>query len=171
MDRLYRQATLNRGSSLLLEALLLLDGPYRFGHGLEPSPGYGVPAVVGEPVGALFYLLQRPVDFSEAALDLFPYGGVHLAGEHILAQVARVELGVPFGLAEVPFVFGHAFLYAHQFIAQTKQPLSLALYELLVQLLISQLVPPGLFQSTQSSADYVYPNTLSETRYTATTTP
>src|SRR5215210_2365242 len=141
--------SLNRGSSLLLEALLFLDGPYRFGHGLEPAPWYGFPAVVGEAVGALFYLLQRPVDLPQAAPDLFPYGGVHLTGEHILAQVARVELGVPLGLAEVPFVIGHAFPDAHQFIAQTNQPLSLALYEVLVQLLISQLVPPDLFQLTK----------------------
>ena len=75
-------------ASLLLEALLLLDGPYRLGHGLEPAPGYGVPAVVGEPVGSVFDLLQRPVDFPEAAFNLLTYGGVHLAGEHSLAHVA-----------------------------------------------------------------------------------
>src|SRR5215204_6882462 len=149
MDRLYRLATLNRGPSLLLEALLFLDGSYRFGHGLEPAPGYGLPALVGKTVGTLFQFLQGPVDFSEAALDLFPNGGIHLAGKHILAQVARVELGVPLGLPEVPFLIGHAFPYAHQFIAQAYQPLPLALNEVLVQLLISQLVPPDLIHSTK----------------------
>ena len=110
------------------------------------------PWLLGKGTDVIFdaVLADRPVDFSEAAFYLFPYGGVHLAGEHILAQVARVQLGVPLGLPEVPFVFGHAFLYAHQFIAQTYQPLSLALYELLVQLLISQLVPPDLFQASKN---------------------
>src|ERR687889_192292 len=116
---------LNRRPTLLCEALLLLDGSRRLGHGLEPALGYGLPAIVGEPVGTLFYLPQRPVDLSEAALGLLPYGGVHLAGEHILAQVARVEHLVPLGLAQVLFVGGHAFAYAHQFVAQTQEPFTL----------------------------------------------
>src|SRR5918994_3103867 len=75
-------------ASLPLEALLLLDGPYRLGNGLEPASGYWLPAVVGEPVSSVFDLLQRPVDLPEAALGLLTNGGVHLAGEHILAHVA-----------------------------------------------------------------------------------
>src|ERR687898_767185 len=126
-----------------------------------------LPRGMGSPLSS-----QRPVDFSEAALDLFPYGGVHLAGEHILAQVARVECGVPLGLAEVPFVIGHVFLYAHQFFAQTKQPLSLALYELLVYLIILHRFSLRIsFNLLESDVVYVYPNSLSETRCKATTTP
>src|SRR5215212_4820582 len=111
---------LNRRPALLLEALLLVDGPRRLRHGLEPAPGYGLPALVGEPVGTLFYLLQRPVDLPETTLGLLPYGGVHLAGKHILAQVAGVERGVPLGLAKVLFVSRHAFPYAQEFVAQAK---------------------------------------------------
>src|ERR687889_2233857 len=107
---------LNRRPALLLEALLLIDGPRRLGYGLEPALGYGLPALVGEPVGTLFYLPQRPVDLPESTLGLLPYGGVHLAGEHILAHVAGVERGVPLGLAEVFFVSSHAFSYAHEFV-------------------------------------------------------
>src|SRR5919112_3355322 len=132
MVRLYRQVTrhhssqnekttaLNRRPALLLQTLLFLDGPRRLRHGLEPAPGYGLPALIGEPVGTLFYLPQRPVDLPEAALGLLPNGGVHLAGKHILAQVAGVERGVPLGLAEVFLVGGHAFSYAHQFVAQAQ---------------------------------------------------
>src|SRR5829696_8035481 len=127
---------LNRRPALLLEALLLLDGPRRLRHGFEPAPGYGLPALVGEPVGTLFYLSQRPVDLPETTLGLLPYGGVHLAGEHILAQVAGVERGIPLGLAEILFVGGHAFSYAHQFVAQAQYPLTLLSHELLVYLLI-----------------------------------
>src|SRR5829696_1398030 len=92
MARLYRQVTLDRGAALLLEAALLLDGPYGLGHGLEPAPWYGLSALVREPVGALFDLLQGPVDLSEAALDLLSYGGVHLTGEHGLAHVPGIVL-------------------------------------------------------------------------------
>src|SRR5918992_910360 len=125
MSRLYRRMPLDWGASLPLKALLLLHGPYRLGHGVEPAPGYGLPAVVGESVGSVFDLLQRPVDFPEAALGLLTNGGVHLAGEHSLAHVARVGRGVSLGLAEVRFVSGHAFADAHKFFAQGFQPLSL----------------------------------------------
>ena len=92
-------------------------------------------------------------------------------GHAFTATFSAFESG---GLAEIFFVSGHAFLYANQFVAQTYQPLSLVLYELLVQLLIRQLVPPDLFKSTtRNNAIHVYPTTLYKSRYadaTRTTT-
>src|ERR687898_1818202 len=56
----------------LAVALLLLDGSDRLRYSLEPTPGYRIPAIVGEPVGALFYLLQRALDGMEPPLHLLP---------------------------------------------------------------------------------------------------
>src|SRR5215210_211187 len=168
MTRLYRQVSLDRRAPLPFEALLFLDGPYRLGHGLEPAPGYGLAALVGEAVGSVFDLLQGPVDFPEAALDLLSYGGVHLAGKHILAQVPGIERGVPLGLAEVLFVCGHAIAYAHQFIAQAYQPLPLAFYELLIYIIV---VHGYSFQRSSHrpmcDVAYVYPNSPPGTRRNA----
>src|SRR5215211_804883 len=157
---------LDRRSSLLLKALLLLDGAQRLVHGLEPTSGYGFPTLVGEPVGAVFYLLKRAVDLPEAALGLLAYGGVHLAGEHRLTHIPGVVLRkVSFALAEISLVLGHALAYAHQFVAQAYQPLSLVFYELLVYLIVLH----GFYLSVCSDrlmgdAAYVYPNSLPGTR-------
>ena len=123
--------------ALALEALLLLDGSECFWDGLQPAAGYGLSALVREPVRSLLYLLQRPLDDPEPVLDLFDDGGVDLAVEYIPAHVARVVVRLV-GHQLPPGTRGllRAPQGTEQLFPQAMQPLLLFVDEVLVKLAV-----------------------------------
>src|SRR5919107_3171217 len=104
MTRLYPPGGLDRGAAFPLAPLLPLEGVGGLGHRLQTPLRDGLAGVIGEAVGTLLNLLECPVHLLELPIELLPQGSVHLSGEHVLALVPRVELGILLFLAALPLV-------------------------------------------------------------------